>query len=1091
MPTQNTYTPEVVQLEGGLDFVTPRPMVAPGSLIDCYNYEVADHLGYGRVPGIELFDGRPSVSTIYTNLYKANYTGSPDNLATDVLLFVTPANGIEVFFAIVTSVTAGVVTFYVFNMDAFYSMYNVGVNTMRDQSGTTYTISNLASANVFDNSADLSTYIAALSSEYNNMTVTSCSTIAQEASNVYRMPAIGAHWFADQLYTVNNLNSLVFDSGKSQVLPNDLLTGGSETILVRDVQLVSGSWATSDAKGKILYSVYPVGTYNVQSHYQTFADNTALTVSRGSTTLATAIKVRNTISGTIPPNWYATLMRSVGPDALPAASLTSGNFGWQELELGYAMPFNTGTTHGPPVAVGRDSNPPTSLITDISSLIDPTGTGTGITQFTGTLQDNTAPAFGNWSYNHGAAGHPEQCIVIPNDNLWIRNTVTNTAGNVSIPLILSKFDFSAIPSDVIITGLELHGNAFITNSGVGVSQHVLQAAIGLPTTTSPQIKQTPVITSTSSAASQSFSIGGSGDLWGLDGLTVADLSTLLIAIVDKCTVSGTIAVDQHLDFLSLQVHYQTSSSIYYFWNGVDDVQATVTKAYINPITGGSWAGGDATGVLQVVNVTPYSTSARRQITSGDIMYTAPSHGGNAILTVTADMKFAGLPSLNQVVNTSKSRYEIIDANFYGNETWDSIYGVSGAGRAFVYDGFYFRYIYTGLNDTLDLPRHLAFHNFHLILGYTTGSALSSVTGDPEDFDGENGAGEFDTGDAITGLIRQSGTSLAILCRKSIHSLNGTDNTNFSVSVITPYEGCIEYTAIDCGKLVYASYRGISTLEQTAAYGNFMGTRLSANMTPWLLPRLTNLPLSVTVGPVLTAAIATGGVMFAMAVRNKNQYRLYFKDGYILTMTLMGAESTPVFTIQQINFNEGGGVLIPLAASSGVDSTGKDRNHVSWYDPNKGYQTDDSLRGFMYELDRGWGFLSTPIKAWFTTTHNFFNSPFDVDTIRKLRIHGQSQGIATATIAVSSDYLSNDFTNGLTYGQTVSNAIPQDISLPINGGANSSLTLTDNLQPKTSIANVSKRGRSFSIQVATDPDTLEPPHVAQVLLAQIKEGKAEA
>ena len=49
-------------LSGGVDQITPRALVPPGSLQDCYTYEVGTEFGYSSIEGFEVFDGRMSPS---------------------------------------------------------------------------------------------------------------------------------------------------------------------------------------------------------------------------------------------------------------------------------------------------------------------------------------------------------------------------------------------------------------------------------------------------------------------------------------------------------------------------------------------------------------------------------------------------------------------------------------------------------------------------------------------------------------------------------------------------------------------------------------------------------------------------------------------------------------------------------------------------------------------------------------------------------------------------------------------------------------------------------------------------------------------
>lgn len=1103
MPTQNRYNPEVVQLEGGLDFVTPRPSVAPGALIDCYNYEVSDRLGYKRIDGIEPFDGRPSISNVYENLYTADLDFSASEYVGDPFNLYLTFNGTTECFATVSSLTIGspnTAKLTANNTSAFYQVY-IGNGVVTDGAGNVYTVSNIASI-VTDtvNAPDINTYIGTYPvAEYGNLfdSVSPAVTALAEAGSTRYNPVIGAHLFNDKLYIINDLNSIVFDTGVSQVLPGDKLTNGTNVnLLVRDVHLSSGSWEGGDASGKISFSYLPLGTANVVENYVTIPDSTPLDAVRGTTVLTSAVNIRSTIS-TTPDTQYASLMVSSGASESSYYDLSSKQ-GWSEIDLGYIITFGSGTTNGPPNAPGRNAsptpaevtptlNPPSSGNSYEGTAPNPSNVNVGAPGAGGVVFGT--PGGGQWGQaSTGTNGHPEINLQVINDGKILETFNFNSTGSLSPVLVLDGFTFPDIPSDAIITGIEMVVNACTSSGGTAVQ--AVQATItvgGLPGSS----KTSANITSTNTSATQQVIFGSSADLWGLSSQSLAPsaLSDLTADLAFICTSTGTGTAGK-LDSVYFIVYYQQSTTVYYFNNGTDDIQALITNTYIQS---GDWTTSDAAGIMQVAQITPFGSAARAQIKNGDQIYTGPSATGLHIATVTTDMEFAGLPT-QQEIRVKGSQYEIIDANFYGNADWAAIYGVSGAGPAFVWDGFYFRYIYTGLALNLENPRHVAFHNFHLLLGYDSGTLNSSATGSPEDFSGVDGAATFGTGDAITGLLRLNGTTMGIFCQKSIQALNGTDNTNFSISILSPYEGAIEYTVVDCGKPVYASYKGISTLDQTAAYGNFLGNRLSAGITPWIVPRLTNEPQQLTIGASSASSGAgSNGPLFALPIRNKNQYKLFFGDGYTLTLTFQGADSVPCFTIQRLGFFNGDNFrpLIPLAHSSAVDSLGRDRNHISYYDPALGKGSSlQSNNNYVWELDRGWGMGNSHILAWFTTTHQFYDNPFQIDNFRKIRLHGQSQGVATVDVAVSTDYKEASFPYGNTYGQTLNNAVPQDISLPRNGGANSPMTLSTDFQSMTSIANMASRGRSFSIQFASHPSTIEPPHTAQALLIQISENKGD-
>ena len=1221
MPTQNLLTPESVQLVGGLDFVTPRPTVAPGSLIDCYNFEVADRLGYKRVDGIEKFDGRPSASQAYTSLYTMEIRNPSTTVSTLVYLGYELYSGQPVddvmknAFGYVVNVTIKdethvILDFVITNAASFRDFIETySSNLLYFGKGATGYLDTYVgeyswarSSTGFITPTSISTVkdsidgVVSVNSELQALVNPAVTKNIWTSGQVNPNGAIGLHWFNDQLYSVIDLDLIPFDTGTIEILPNDYCFAASgDGFTVRAVRVLSGTWDGGDALGWLQISratTAPQTSIN-------YAPHGATSITRGASTTSSAFNIPTSAASSPYYPWVAGLYRTLTIDDVRDSYGTIDNSAWESVELGYNFTYKDGTSNGPPSSVERTATPSFT-----SKTYTPVSTASGVAISKGT----TATSYSTGVGMVYVGSSPQEAVSSANDGHYIYPTATNVspATATGSPITFSGFSFNGIADGSIIVDAIVNLNCFC-NFNAAAKIFKLNVSLSIDGVNYSNVQTTDRITSTSSGATQQFTFGGPTAPWVIPGATVDNINNLTA----KVTVSGSgTNCLVYIDYLDVSVSYQKNYGIYFFNNGTDDVQAVITNVYLDPSTNGDWSTNDASGTMQVVSVKPVlleppsnvtvstSTSGgslpaatqyfyvvtalgtvgetlvsrevsittgagasnkntigwtaspnavsyniyrgpatgteiqvtvlgnvttfndtgsgwssgtlptsntatittRTNIRSGDKIYTLPNAGGSLIATVASDMQFSGL-ACKADIEANSSRYEIIDANFYGNPDWAAIYGVSGAGRAWTYDGNYFRYIFTGLADIVDKPRHVVFYNFHLCLGYNTGALLTSVAGEPENFDGVFGAGEFDTGDFITGLLRLNGTSLGIFCRKSIQILNGTDNSNFSISTFNPYEGAIEYTVIDCGKPVWCSYRGISTLDQSAAYGNFLGTRLSSNINPWLLPRLTSNrvwskveQIQLSVQPPIPVS---SGVLFALPVRNKNQYKLAFGDGYWLTMTLQGAGFTPTFTIQQLYTNSSSGdttVMVPLAISSGIDSNGNDRNHFS-VDRNTAYplsegssQNSDHL--YLWELDRGWAFGTTPIKGWFTTTHNFFDNPFQMATIRNTRLHGLSFGEATLSVAASADYLSNDFKYGDLSGQQATNAPAQDISLPRDGGSNPWEQRVAEYKPQTNIAAFGKTGRSFSFQFSTDPSSVEPPCVLQQLLFQISTGKAD-
>lgn len=212
----------------------------------------------------------------------------------------------------------------------------------------------------------------------------------------------------------------------------------------------------------------------------------------------------------------------------------------------------------------------------------------------------------------------------------------------------------------------------------------------------------------------------------------------------------------------------------------------------------------------------------------------------------------------------------------------------------------------------------------MALGFNNGRVDISVVGKPYNFSGMEGASSWAIGDPVVGLLPLSGTLLGIFCQKSVWGISGTTVDNFATQVIAPRIGAIEYTIADMGFPVYANAYGIYTLSQTSEYGDYLGTPMSQDVSPWLRPRL------------LRKYTSRKEVVAAWPVRSKNQYRLAFLDGFVLSMTLnAGSQTAPTFSFQKYFVSSEPIVdlysqpcLIPAAISSGLDDTGEERIHAA-------------------------------------------------------------------------------------------------------------------------------------------------------------------
>jgi len=594
-------------------------------------------------------------------------------------------------------------------------------------------------------------------------------------------------------------------------------------------------------------------------------------------------------------------------------------------------------------------------------------------------------------------------------------------------------------------------------------------------------------------------IGGEFDTFSLDDITLEKLSNgeyalAFFARTDGYTPAGysgtwntftnvDFTARVQLDHLQISVYYTEPSARYYITDDASTATNVVSADLVSYVTtSGSIANRTGAGKMQFTNIQP-AAGTKTTILKGDTIHPDLLSISTATILAKVDdnagadtgdvgMVLNGLPTRQDLIDEA-SRYQFITANFYAKDDWDGFYGVSGAGKAFSFGEFvpeeaeglqqYITKITTNtITDEDDKPRHIAFHSYALALGFRDGVVRFSVPGEPENFSGTEGAAEIGVGDKVTGLLPLVGTTLAVYCENSIHSIVGTDAESFQAQVLVPESGAIEYTAVNIGGIpIHCDTNGITTLEQSQKYGNFQGFRQSAKISPWVIPRMTrDLDLfSLNQG---------AGVVCAIPVRSKNQYRLFFRDGKVLVMTI-NADGSNAFTFSQYYLGSGTeGYFVPFAHSSQIDENGRERIHMSHYSP---HSTANS--NYVYEFDRGWSFDGNWFPAYFTTNW-FFRNPFQVTTVNKVRVDGLTRGLGYGRITVGKDYDEDSYTIN-----------DQDISLPFSPAS----TMWADYRAKDAMSNVAKSGRSLSFKVFKDEGEtiIHPPVCYQVLLVQYRQG----
>lgn len=503
-------------------------------------------------------------------------------------------------------------------------------------------------------------------------------------------------------------------------------------------------------------------------------------------------------------------------------------------------------------------------------------------------------------------------------------------------------------------------------------------------------------------------VGSATSVFGVDNLAASNLLDLAIGLKVTPNVdtkpsyasSGDASIRVALDTLRFRIYFDAGSVEYYFASPNKDMVIKGTLVSANTLDG-NFTSSDASGILQLHSDLEVMDGNQQWIANDWTIHAAyPPTDANQIGDVgdiedepEVGMEYNGLPTQKQVKD-NRSRYQMVTANFYGDKKLNSIYGANGLSRGFAYNGDWFYKIYTQPDEVKDRPRHVAYHHWHLALGYDEGRVDISVVGEPYNFDGSLGASSWTIGDQVVGLLPLSGTILGVFGSKSVWGISGTTVDNFATQVISPNIGATEYTICDMGTPVYANAYGIYTLAQTQQYGDYMGVPMSQDVSPWLRPRL------------VRKYTSEREVEVAWPVRSKNQYRLAFSDGYVLSMTMNG-QAVPTFSKQKYFLGEvctpgwerlgeyktesgpsGGGWNATLEKPSRVRITSIDY----WVSPNAGYRN-----GFILETTND----TIDIENESPTFHErFLPMPIEYDDVTAIYYAG-AEDLSDATVEDSS------------------------------------------------------------------------------------------
>lgn len=275
-----------------------------------------------------------------------------------------------------------------------------------------------------------------------------------------------------------------------------------------------------------------------------------------------------------------------------------------------------------------------------------------------------------------------------------------------------------------------------------------------------------------------------------------------------------------------------------------------------------------------------------------------------------------------------------------------LYGCDGVNRGFEFDGTVFTPIRTGMPN--DAPAHVAAHKNHLFFAFNN-SLQHSAIADPYNWTPLLGAGELNLGDQITNLLPMpgdnvAGGAMACFTRQRSYMLYGNSSADWQLVTQRSDTGAIAHTARFVNTAYLLDNRGVTTMEATDAFGNFASSSISQAIRPWVMENKTR-------------------ALDACVVRDKNQYRILFGGGRILTMTLVEGKI---------------GGFMPLGLKHQMVLMESDDNELG--DEVVFYADTD---GFVYQAERGTSFDGYTIDAYLVMAFNHSKSPRTLKQYRKI------------------------------------------------------------------------------------------------------------
>lgn len=919
----------VIPLEGGLNLQDDPTQCPPGTLRDCLNFEVTQQAGYSLRGGWQFYDGTIMGTELQDFLY----------------LYITSGwNSVNAIYGEQITLTVGGVSVLVICI----GFSNLGggkailafINTIGGPSYATLSqLSLTAAAGALSGFSLAATtviqqagYYGSNSDPYvggaNGLRGTSYENILQtviatsQVTQILTVPGNqnsspdASFLLADNTYCVHDCTVFNFNNGtdsSTRLLEGHVIKavgGGTTYGTVLSFVTTGGEWHAGTASGYVVVYDIPLSTFFP-------ADGTQMNVytADGVTLIGNIFKyVQAGSLAAYPATSRALLYKTTDQ----TVGRTVASTGWSRValtrELQYSQAYagqiagiGFGPTGGAPFSIYEYSR---QGLTTVLSQLTPI---------------NSGPVAGTPGF-YGCTNAVQFSTLWTNLNNIKVDDGTYATSTVPIPALVYNnlfqaqgVSFADVPLNAALVGItaQIHWKTTTANNTLQDYEIKLIKPDGTMTVS----KASNTFATTSATY---FTYGGPNDMWGY-GWKQSDITNANFGLyVNIKNVNAVTSDTANIDFVGFQVTYLPPSRVVYIRNALaaapTDVPAFIIHYTLDNNT--QFASNNGVGTLTIsgtgTEAAMTAAGKTRVVGAGEQIRDAPGGAGNLLGWTTSTDLPTSLPC-GAALNTNASRWEWITYNFYGDPAFQMAFGANGVEFGVGFDGTNLVRIRTGRRNDLDNPRHVFGYASNLHLGFNSGDTIVTAPGRPLTVAGLQLSQSYNIGQPVTGYSDLAGQVLAVFGTRKVFGLQGTDPTNYTTTTLSPALGAFEYTVVNVeGEVLWTSFRGVETMQTTNAYGEFSTVPLSQASTPWLQPRLQ--------GDGRIALLNTRPV-YALAVRNKRQYRLFFADGYTYSLTKFGPQGVPMGMIGK--YNNGSAAILARHVFQGIKSDGKEVLYACW------------------------------------------------------------------------------------------------------------------------------------------------------------------